>query len=423
MEQTEKNVKLLRLLGMIFGLVGAGLMLFSLLMDASVVNSVFGSISVPMTKYLEGIVWVVFLIAACAIAFSLMRWDIPLTVTGSIAIAFSVFMLAHIGSAGQDGKYATVSFGAGLILFFLAAALMLAAGILYIVAKKKAKAAGIPYSYVLDTVFGKKEAAVVAPQETVEGAAEAEDDPAVAGDVSAVPSAPAAAPSKGKKIGIIIGICVGAVLIIGGGILGTVLYYKAQEQKEATAKVEEFMSSAQSYNISGINACLAEKYSDKNNFLLAYKPDTLAESNLDSAGISKDQLSTLSYELFKDGCVYLGKNYIKGYGIDEVTANSDGTYTAKVTVTVINANDVSSGFTAKMGNISAEDYEDEITAIMYLASDEDEALEMLFDVLMPDIVDAFEDAVDGAGSVKTELIIEVSKQSDEFKVTKIVVNS
>ena len=49
MEQTEKNVKLLRLLGLIFGLVGAGIMLFSLMMDASVVNSVFGSISVPMT--------------------------------------------------------------------------------------------------------------------------------------------------------------------------------------------------------------------------------------------------------------------------------------------------------------------------------------------------------------------------------------
>ena len=139
MEQTEKNVKLLRLLGLIFGLVGAGIMLFSLMMDASVVNSVFGSVSVPMTKYLDGVVWVVFLFAACAIAFTLMRWDIPLTVTGSIATASSVFMIAHVGSVGQDGgKYATVSFGAGLIMFFLAAALMLAAGILYIIAKNKA---------------------------------------------------------------------------------------------------------------------------------------------------------------------------------------------------------------------------------------------------------------------------------------------
>ena len=103
MEQTEKNVKLLRLLGLIFGLVGAGIMLFSLMMDASVVNSVFGSISVPMTKYLDGVVWVVFLFAACAIAFTLMRWDIPLTVTGSIALASSVFMIAHISSAGQEG--------------------------------------------------------------------------------------------------------------------------------------------------------------------------------------------------------------------------------------------------------------------------------------------------------------------------------
>ncbi len=422
MEQTEKNVKLLRLLGLIFGLVGAGTMLFSLLMDASVVNSVFGSISVPMTKYLEGIVWVVFVIAAGAIAFTLMRWDIPLTVTGSIAIAFSVFMLAHINNAGQEGgKYATVSYGAGIILFFLAAALMLAAGILYIVAKNKAKKAGIPYSYVLDTVFGKKVPAVTAPQETVEGAAEAEVDPAVAGEVSAVPSAPAAAPSKGKKLGIIIGICVGAVLIIGGGILGTTLYYKAQEQKEATAAVEEFMSSAQSYNIIGINKCLADKFSDKNDFLAAYRPDQLAESNLNAAGITTDQLSTLSYELFKDGCVYLGKNYIKGYGIDEVTANSDGTYTAKVTVNIINANDVSTGFEDKMGKISAEDYEDEITAIMYLASDEDEAMELLLDVLMPDIVDGFEEAVDEAGAVKFDLTLELSKESGEFKITKILV--
>ena len=370
-----------------------------------------------MTKYLEGVVWVVFLIAACAIAFSLMRWDIPLTVTGSIAIAFSVFMLAHIGSAGQEGgKYATVSFGAGLILFFLAAALMLAAGILYIVAKSKAKKAGIPYSYVGDKIFGKSAPVVEAPQETVEG------ESAGDADAAPVPTANAAAPSKGKKIGIIVGICLGLVLIVGGGIFGTVLYYKAQELKEATAVVEEFMSSAKSYNISGINSCLAEKYSDKNEFLIAYKPDKLAESNLESAGLSTDQVSALSYELFKDGCVYLGKNYIKGYGIDEVTSTGDGVYTAKVTVTVIDANDVSSGFTDKMANISAEDYEDEITAIMYLASDEDEAMEMLIDVLMPDIVDSFKDAVDDAGSVKTELTIEVSKQSGEFKVTKIAMD-
>ena len=420
MEQTEKNVKLLRLLGLIFGLVGAGIMLFSLMMDASVVNSVFGSISVPMTKYLDGVVWVVFLFAACAIAFSLMRWDIPLTVTGSIALAFSVFMIAHISSAGQEGgKYATVSFGAGLIMFFLAAALMLAAGILYIIAKNKAKKAGIPYSYVLDTVFGKKDPAVTAPQETVEGAAEAEDESATAGDVSAVPSAPAAAPSKGKKLGIIIGICVGAVLIIGGGILGTTLYYKAQEQKEATAAVEEFMSSAQSYNIIGINKCLAEKFSDKNDFLAAYRPDQLAESNLSSAGISTDSLSTLSYEIFKDGCAYLGKNYIKGYGIDEVTANSDGSYTAKVKVTMIDPNDVASLFSDKCNNLSADDYEDEINAIMYLASDEEEAVEMLYDLLIPDIADLLKDSVDEAGTVKCELLIDVSKESGEFKVTKI----
>ena len=230
---------------------------------------------------------------------------------------------------------------------------------------------------------------------------------------------PAAAPSKGKKLGIIIGICVGAVLIIGGGILGTTLYYKAQEQKEATAAVEEFMSSAQSYNIIGINKCLAEKFSDKSDFLAAYRPDQLAESNLSSAGISTDSLSTLSYEIFKDGCVYLGKNYIKGYGIDEVTANSDGSYTAKVKVTMLDPNDVAGLFSDKCKNLSADDYEDEINAIMYLASDEEEAVEMLYDLLIPDIADLLKDSVDEAGTVKCELMIDVSKESGEFKVTKI----
>lgn len=414
MEQTEKNVKLLRLLGLIFGLVGAGIMLFSLLMDAYTVNAVLATASVPMTKYLEGLVWVVFLVAACAIAFSLMRWDVPLTVTGSIATVFAVIMLAHIKSNEKDGKIpVTVSYDAGIIIFFLAAALMLAAGILYIVAKNKAKKAGIPYAYVLDTVFGKNTPVVEAPQESVEGE--------IAGDSEAAPVSVAAAPSKGKKIGIIVGICVGAVLIIGGGILGTTLYYKAQEQKEATAAVEEFMSSAKSYNISGINACLAEKFSDKNDFLAAYRPDQLAESNLSSAGISTDSLSTLSYEIFKDGCVYLGKNYIKGYGIDEVTSSGNGTYTAKVTVNVLNANDVASLFSDKCMNISVDDYEDEIYAIMYLASDDEEAMEMLYDMLIPDITDLLEEAVDEAGTVKCVLTLELSKESDGFKITKIQV--
>lgn len=60
---------------------------------------------------------------------------------------------------------------------------------------------------------------------------------------------------------------------------------------------------------------------------------------------------------------------------------------------------------------------------MYIASDEDEAKEMLYDLLLPDIEDAMEDAVKATGTKKEEITIVVSKVSDdEFKVTKIQVN-
>ena len=200
------------------------------------------------------------------------------------------------------------------------------------------------------------------------------------------------------------------------------LYYKAQEMKEATAAVANFMSYAKSDNTIGMNSSLNKNYSDKNKFLAAYQTDTLAEKNLEAAGISLDYYGSLNYELFKYCCDDIGKNYIKKYEVGEVTANSDGTYSAKVSVSVLDVDDVTDKFVDNCNNISVDKYEDEIYAIMLIASDEDEAKEMLFDMLRPDIEDAMEDAIKDAKTKKEELTIVVSKVSNEYKVTKIQVN-
>ncbi len=413
MEQTVKNVKLLRLLGLIFGLVGAGIMLFSLLMDASVVNSVFGSISVPMTRYLEGIIWLVFVIAAFAIAFTLLRWDIPLIVTGAIAIAFSVFMIAHIGSVGQDGgKYATVSFGAGLIMFFLAAALMLAAGILYIVARSKAKKAGIPYSYVLDNVFGKNAPAVAAPQVTADGE--------VVGKVNAVPDKD---PVDVKKIGLIVGICLGAILVIGGGIFATTLVLKSVAQNQAKTVVETFMNAAVDYDVDAMEDCMSDLCkSKKNGFLELYEHDKVVDMFMDELGISNAKISDETMKSLDDTAVLIGENLVKGYEITDIMANDDGSFTIKVKAQCMDLNSIGDAAGDRFQDVLdkySTDYVDEIYDIVMNSSTEAEAEGKLIDLMLPDLMTALSEAVEEAEVDDATITFKVDNVSGGYKITKI----
>lgn len=376
MEQIEKNIKTLRLVAMILGLVGSGSVLLSLMTDAYYVNTALGKLSVSMTKYMSGLILFVILLAGCSVAFSLLKLAVPQIITGSFTTFIAAFMLWHIKSKESAGKIQlSISFGTGAYLFFLAAALMLAAGIIYVIAANKAKAAGI-------------------------------EDPNEA---------------KRKKICKIIYICLGALLVLCIGVVILSAVVQVQAKKKAQGVVSDFLTAATAYDVDKMNTYLSPEVNDKNGLMEAYTPEVMNNAFLSVMGVTENQLGEESRKCLTESSIYFGKSYIKSYGFDDVTKNDDGSYTVTVHGKIIDMSNTNNTLKTRSAEI-AEDYAtnhlEEIYKIALTASG-DEATAQLMDLMMPDICGALNDAIKDAGEQETTFTFVVSKVSGDYKITEI----
>ena len=376
MEQTEKKLKTLRLVAMIFGLVGGGALILSIFTDAYSVNTALGNITVSMTSYMSGLVGFVFLLAGCSIAFSLLKLPVPQIITGSVATLLALFMCWHIKSKGDAGAIRlNISFGAGAFLFLLGAGLILAAGIIYAVAANQAKAAGI----------------------------QDEND------------------AKRKKIGKTICICLGAlaVLCLGIGILSIGL--KARAKKQVKETVQNFMKAAISYDVDSMNNYLAKDVKDKNGLMEAYTPDVMSEAFLSTLGANYDDLGEDGKKVMTETSVYFGKSYLKKCTVEDVTINNDGSYTVKVPATIIDMSNTDSQIVEEASNMIADYGESHATEIysLYLNYSTEEATAKLMDMVMPSICSILNNAISNSGEKETEFTIVVDKVGDDYKIIEI----
>ena len=376
MEQTEKNIKTLRLVAMILGLAGSGSVLLSLLMDAYKLNTSFGQIAYSMTKYMSGLILFVVLMAGCSVAFSLLKMAVPQTIVGSVMTAIAAFMCWHIKSKEGSGTIRlNISFGTGAYLFFLAAILMLSAGIIYIIAANKAKAAGI-------------------------------EDPNEA---------------KRKKIAKIIYICLGILVVLSIGIFILSAVVKAQAKKEAKSVVENYVAAAMAYDVDKMNTYLAPDVKDKNGLMEAYTPKIMNDAFLSVMGVTDEQLGEDSRKCLTESSEFFGKSYLKSFGVDEVSINDDGSYTIKAHAKIIdmsNTYETLKTSSTEIANDYATNHLEEIYEIA-LTSSGDEAAAKLMDLMMPEICAVLNESIKNAGEMDTEFTFVVDKVSGEYKITEI----
>lgn len=361
---------------MILGLVGSGSLLLSLMTDAYSVQTVLGNITISMSKYMSGLIILVFLIAGCSVAFSLLKLAVPQIVTGSFTTLLAAFIFWHIKSKESSGGTSlTVYFGVGAYLFFLAASLVLASGIIYAVATKKAKAAGI-----VD-----------------------------------------AGEAKRKKIGRIICICLGALVVLCIGLFLASAIKERKEKNMAKDTVTTFMNAALSYDVDTMNKCLSTDVKDKNGLMEAYDPDIMSNAFLSIIGATKDELGEDGQKCLRDTSVYFGQSYLKKYSIGDVAKNDDGSYTIKVPATIINMDNTDDTIKEKSSEAVekfAEENREELLAV-YLNYPAEEVTLRLMDMLMPDICNILNEAISESDEQETEFTIVVKKIDGEFMITEI----
>lgn len=241
--KSKDNAKTLSMVAMILGLAGSASLLSSLLGEfGSATVPIIGKYSVSIASYLDKMVILVVLLAGLSIAASLLKYSILQTVTGSITGGWIAYMMCDLhnrASTSEVSGWVDINFGLGTYLFILAACLMLASGVLFIVAGKKSKTHA--------TEEEKK-------------------------------------PPKSKKAEIIISICLGVLIFCG---IGVFIFFKSfQGTKEAKAVVGDFLNAAIHYEVDSMKSYLSSDVNDKNGLMEAYNPDIMSKSFLSGLEIT-----------------------------------------------------------------------------------------------------------------------------------------
>ncbi len=375
----KDNTKTLRLVAMILGLAGSAALLSSLLGEfGSATVPIIGKYAVSVSSYLDKMTILVVLLAGFSIVASFLRYSILQIVTGSITgawIGYMMWDLQHRASTSEVSGFVDVNFGIGTYLFILAACLILASGIVYIVAAKKSKA---------DAPAGEK----VKP--------------------------------KNKKAEIIISICLGALVICGIGVF--VFLRSIQGTKEAKAVVGDFMNAAIHYEVDSMKGYLASDVKDKNGFMEAYTPYTMRGAFLNAIGVRWDSLKDKQKTAIDQTGVLFGKNYLKKYDVTSVTKNSDGTFTVKATATIINMSTTSEQIQKKSAEriaAYAEEYPDIIDYVRQVYYTDEEVARFMALFLFDDMCPIIDNAITSAGTMDTEFTFVVKNIDGNYKITEI----
>ena len=375
----KDDSKIMRLVAMIIGLVGSALLLSSLLGEfASTTAPIIGKYSISVSNYLDKLTIVVVLLAGFSIAASLLKYSILQIVTGTLTgawIGYSMWDIQSKASTSEISGLIDINFGIGTYLFICAACLMLASGIVYIVADKKAKA--------------------IAP---------------VVEKVS----------PKRKKAEIIVSICLGVLVICGLGIF--IFIRSFQGTKEAKTVVGNFMNAAIHYEVDTMKSYLSSDVNDKNGLMEAYTPYTMRGAFLNVIGVRWDSLKEKQKTAIDQTGVLFGKNYLKNYDVTGVTKNSDGSFTVKAKGSIINMSTTSEQIQKKSAEKIAA-YADKYPEIMEYIREvyytDEEVARFMALYLFDDMCSIINDAITSAGSMETEFTFVVKKIDGSYKITEI----
>ena len=375
----KDNSKILRLVAMILGLAGSALLLSSLLGEfCSATLPIVGKYQVSISNYLDKMTILVVLLAGFSIAASILKYSILQIVSGSITggwIGYMIWDIQHRASSSEISGLVDINFGIGTFLFILAACLILASGVVYAVAGKKSK--------------------------------------------SVEPAVKKTEP-KHKKAEIIVSICLGVLLICGVGIF---IFLKSfQGTKEAKTTVAEFMNAAIHYEVDSMKGYLASGINDKNGFMEAYTPSTMKDAFLNTLGVRWSSLKDEQKEAINRTGSLFGKNYLKKYDVVSVTKNADGTFTVKVSASIIDMNTTSQQIQKQSADRIAKyanDYPEVMEYIREVYYSDEEVARFMTLYLFEDMCTIIDSAIKNAGSMDTEFTFLVKNIDGAYKITEI----
>ena len=374
--KSNDNSKKLRTVAIILGLAGSASLLSSLLGEfCSITVPILGKTAISVSNYLDKMIIFVFLLAGFSIIASLLKYGILQIITGSITGAWIGYIIWDIQKRASDTELKGalgINFGFGTYLFILAACLIIASGITYAVAAKK--------------------------QKSITPAVEKND-------------------SRNKKAEIIVGACLGVLIVCG--ILFVVLSSNLGKT-DAKNTVSQFMNAAIHYDVDTMKSKLSSNVNDKNGLMEAYTPDTMSNAFLSNWGVKVDELNSERKATITETSVLFGKNYLKKYNVGDVTKNDDGSFTVKVTASILDMSTVSKQIqqdTASEIRAYANLHPDEINDLYYTFYTDEAVASYLVAKLFPCYI--VNSAIKSAGSKDTEITFVVKKVEGGYKITEI----
>lgn len=372
----EKKSKNQKITAMILGLAGSAILLLSLLSEFSSLSApIIGTVSVSMSDHLDKLIFLVIALAGLSILSSLLKYSVLQIVSGTITAGWAGYMIWKIQNATSNTEYSglvSVKIGIGVYLFILAACLILASGIVYAVATKKNNATTIKKGFI-----------------------------------------------KPKKSEIILCICLGALIICG--IIGLIVI-KNQGKKEAKTAVSEFMNAAILYDVSAMKSYLSTDINDKNGFMEAYTPKIMSDAFVSSMGIKTSDLEKEKQEAINETSILFGKNYLKQYNVSSVSKNSDGSFTVKVSASIIDMSATDEQIQKKTSELISDYAKQHPDVMSYVRTmfwtEEDVAFFMTY-FLFEDVCKVMNDAIKSAGSMDTEFTFVVVDIDGNYMITEI----
>lgn len=389
MEEKGKTIKVLELLGLIFGLVGSGVTLISLFLPAFTMDSFLGHVETNMFKYWGVFVIIYFLILGMGIMLSLMKSGVVSIVNGSANLLFTILGLVaqNINLSNSNALVKNmVTVGAGIYFLFFASALMIASGILYLIAFNYKKAAGLPEEEA------KKRATF-------------------------------------KKVIIIVySSIVGVVILVTGLaiIIGKVNTKKHNEMARINA--EAFMECALNGDSENILSYVSDDCRDTSGFLEAYDADLLIDSFMLYYGgrTVYDSLTIATQDQIRASMDNFAVNYIESYTINSLEYDHDEeAYKISVNVVMFNEHGTSEVNVESLATARTEQYlEDNFSMLMNLmATGGEEALYMkIYEDLMPEFIEATEESWRSMGVTDAEITLTMVRTDDVYEITAIEVN-
>ena len=370
----NNNSKLLRTIALISGLVGSAFLLIMIFMNAFSAT-VFGTTkNMTMLSYWGDYLFIVFILIAISVAFTLLKLGALQTIHGSIIVVLSVSIFAELNSRGNG--YVGVNIGAGTYFLLIASALVLVSGILYLVADHQDKRAGT--SIERSTAI--------------------------------------------KRVNLIAKIIYIVLAVLIGGIVVLSLAFSKIGNKGYEETATKFMDAAVAGNIVEIKATTSDDLKDNNGFLEAFDNDIMSNSLMVGMGLgSTDSLSKDSKDELNAAMDDFAKRYVTSYEIKEVEVDSAN---EKATVTIkaqIQSMDIGSTMNKKAEKISAEYTKANYDKVSnyFSTMSETKAMAKVVDDLMPQLTEAMNEAFDDAGTKDTEITLTVTKVDGKCLVTEI----